>query len=63
MIAKSLGMSDKQIRRVIGSLREAGLVELIQLHKQRETLSPEEKTKKRALVGRLINHLQSISAD
>jgi hypothetical protein len=48
---------------VIGSLREAGLVELIQLHKQREVLSPEEKDQKRRLVHRLITHMQSISAD
>ncbi len=63
MIAKSCNMSDRQIRRVVGSLREAGLIELIQLHKKREALSAEDKDKKRMLVGRLINHLQSISAE
>lgn len=63
MIAKSLNMGDKQIRRVIGSLREAGLIELMQVHKQREQLAPEERDRKRALVGRLINHLQSMSAE
>lgn len=62
MMAKSCNMSDKQIRRVIGSLREAGLVELAQVRK-REQLSPEEKSKKVALVSRLINHFQSMPAD
>ena len=38
-------------------------VELMQLHKQRESLSAEEKDQKRALVGRIISRLQSISAD
>lgn len=61
MIAKSLNMSDRQIRRVIGSLREAGLVELVQVRK-REQMSTEQKQQKRALVGRLINHLQGIGA-
>ncbi|MBN1310210.1 MAG: DUF4388 domain-containing protein [Anaerolineae bacterium] len=62
MIAKSCNMSDKQIRRVVGSLREAGLVELVQIRK-REKLSDEEKSKKVALVSRLINHFQSMPAD
>ncbi len=62
MIAKSLGMTDRQIRRVIGSLREAGLVELVQA-RRREPLSSEERKQKRALVGRLINHLQGIGAE
>ena len=63
MIAKSLGMSDKQIRRVIGSLREAGLVELIQNQEQKKQLSDEEKSSKRAIVGRLISHFQGIGAE
>lgn len=62
MIAKSLTMSDQQVRRVIGSLREAGLVELVQARKV-EQLSAEEKDKKKALVGRLIGHLQSMGAE
>lgn len=62
MIAKSLNMSDRQIRRVLGSLREAGLVELVQVRK-REKLSAEEKDKKKALVGRLIGHFQAMSTD
>jgi transcription initiation factor IIE alpha subunit len=62
MIANSLSMNEKQIRRVIGSLREAGLVELMQA-RQREQLSPDERRQKRALVGRLINHLQGIGAE
>ncbi len=62
MIATSLSMNDKQIRRVIGSLREAGLVELVQV-RQREQLSAAERQAKRALVGRLINHLQGIGAE
>lgn len=62
MIAKSCNMSDKQIRRVVGSLREAGLIELVQTHK-REQLSEEERQKKRVLIGRLITHLQGIPAE
>jgi hypothetical protein len=63
MIAKSCSMTDKQIRRVIGSLREAGLIELIQLTRQRIEMSEEDKQSKRALVGRLISHIQSIGVD
>jgi hypothetical protein len=63
MIAKSCNMSDKQIRRVIGSLREAGLVELVQVARKKENLSAEEKDKKRMIVGRLIDRLQSIGAE
>jgi DNA-binding MarR family transcriptional regulator len=62
MIARSLEMNDRQIRRVIGSLREAGLVELVHSRKQREQMSTDQKQQKRALVGRLINHLQGIGA-
>lgn len=62
MIANSLSMNEKQIRRVVGSLREAGLVELMQV-RQRDQLSPDERRQKRALVGRLINHLQGIGAE
>jgi len=62
MIAKSCSMSDKQIRRVVGSLREAGLIELMQIHKK-VVLSEEDKTKKRAIVGRLIDRLQGMSAE
>jgi uncharacterized protein DUF4388 len=63
MIAKSCNLNDKQIRRAVGSLREAGLIELMQIHKKQAAMSEEDKTKKRALVGRLINHLQSISTE
>ncbi|MCC6906100.1 MAG: DUF4388 domain-containing protein [Anaerolineae bacterium] len=59
MIAKSLNLSDRDIRRVVGSLREAGLVELMQV-RQREKLSVEEKQEKKALVGRLIARIQNI---
>ncbi len=62
MIANKLDMSDRQVRRVIGSLREAGLVELVQA-RRREKLTEDEKKEKRALVGRLINHIQSIGAE
>jgi len=62
MIGKSCNMSDKQIRRAVGSLREAGLIELMQIHKK-VVMTEEDKTQKRALVGRLINHLQGISAE
>jgi hypothetical protein len=59
MIAKSVNMSDKQMRRVVGSLREAGLVELAQRRAQQK-MSSEEKEKKRVIVGRLIRHLESV---
>lgn len=62
MIAKTLNMSEKQIRRVIGSLREAGLVELA--HAQRkQKLSAEDTKKKKAIVGRLITHFQSMGTE
>src|SRR5574341_389516 len=57
MIANSLGMSEKQIRRVIGSLREAGLVELVQI-RRREQLTAEQKSDKKAVVAKLIHKLQ-----
>lgn len=61
MIARSLNMSERQIRRAVGSLREAGLVELA--HARRPVkLSAEEKREKRALVGRLIDHIQGIGS-
>jgi DNA-binding MarR family transcriptional regulator len=62
MIATKLNMSDKQIRRVVGSLREAGLVELAHVQR-RQVMSEGEKQKKRAIVGRLINHFQSMGAE
>ncbi len=62
MIANKLNMNDRQIRRVVGSLREAGLVELAHTQR-REVLSAEEKKKKRQLVGRLIDHLQGMGAE
>ncbi len=62
MIANKLNMSDKQIRRVVGSLREAGLIELAHARRQ-QAMSQDEKEKKRAIVGRLINHLQSMGAE
>lgn len=62
MIGNKLSMSDKQVRRVVGSLREAGLVELVQ-NRPREQLSAEERTKKRAIVGRLISHFQGMGAE
>ncbi|HOA23561.1 MAG TPA: DUF4388 domain-containing protein [Aggregatilineales bacterium] len=62
MIARKLNMSDRQIRRAVGSLREAGLVELAHA-RRREKLTVEEKKQKRALVGRLIEHIQNIGAE
>ena len=62
MIANKLNMSEKQIRRIIGSLREAGLVELAHARRTQK-LSEEEKTRKKAIVGRLINHLQGMGAE
>jgi hypothetical protein len=59
MIAKSLSLSEKQIRRIVGSLREAGLVELAQA-RQKQEMSQEERQKKKVLVGRLISHLQGM---
>lgn len=62
MISNRLSINDKQIRRAVGSLREAGLVELVQ-HRKQEQLSSEERTKKRAIVHRLISHLQGMGAE
>jgi DNA-binding transcriptional ArsR family regulator len=58
MIANTLNMSDRQIRRVIGSLREAGLVELVRVVR-RQPLTPEERENKRNIVDRLIGRLQA----
>jgi len=57
MIANKLDMTDKQIRRVVGSLREAGLIELV-AYRPVVKESPDERRKKRDIVGRLINHFQ-----
>lgn len=62
MIANKLSMSDKQVRRIVGSLREAGLVELAHARRMQQ-LSQEEKDRKKAIVGRLINHLQGLGAE
>lgn len=62
MIANKLGLNERQIRRVVGSLREAGLVELAQAPR-RQVLTPEERQQKRAVVTRLIEHLQSLGAE
>lgn len=56
MIANTLEMNDNQVRRVVGSLREAGLVELV-AERQREKLSAQEKTEKRDMIGRIIRRL------
>jgi DNA-binding MarR family transcriptional regulator len=58
MIANTLNMSDRQIRRVVGSLREAGLVELVRVVR-RQPLTPEERENKRNMVDRLIGRLQA----
>ena len=58
MIANTLNMSDRQIRRVVGSLREAGLVELVRVVR-RQQLTPEEQAHKKDLVGRIIGRLQA----
>lgn len=57
MIANSLEMDDNQVRRVVGSLREAGLVDLV-AERRGPTLSKEEKEKKADIVGRIINRLK-----
>ncbi len=57
MIAKELKLADGEIRRIVGSLREAGLIELI----SDRILTPqtdEEKKERRHIVGRLISHFQ-----
>lgn len=59
MIANSLKMSDSQIRRVVGSLRAAGLVELV-AERPREQLTDEEKEKKRDNVWRIIKRVKDI---
>lgn len=57
MIAKELKLTDNQIRRIVGSLREAGLVELV-ADRSFAPQTPEEKKERRDIVGRLINHFQ-----
>ncbi|NDJ53299.1 MAG: DUF4388 domain-containing protein [Chloroflexi bacterium] len=62
MIAKSCNMNDRQIRRVVGSLREAGLVEL-DFKVRGPKLTTEQKKEKKALVNRIIGRLQTIGED
>lgn len=62
MIANKLNMTDMQIRRVVGSLREAGLVELAHARRKVE-MSDEEKMEKQLVVKRLIKRIQSIGAE
>jgi hypothetical protein len=62
MIATRLKMSDQQIRRVVGSLREAGLIELVRVRVTPD-LSPEQKKEKRAIVQRLITHFQGMGPE
>lgn len=62
MIANKLDLSDRQVRRVVGSLREAGLIELAHAQR-RQRLTVEEKQQKRAIVGRLIDHLQGMGSE
>ncbi|GAB4474187.1 MAG: hypothetical protein Kow00124_13890 [Anaerolineae bacterium] len=59
MIANRLNMSDRQIRRIVGSLREAGLVELV-AERPRPPQRPEERHLKRTTVHRLIDYFQKI---
>jgi len=59
MIANSLQMNDNQIRRVVGSLRAAGLVELV-AERHHVELTPEEKEKKRDNVWRIIKRVKDI---
>lgn len=62
MIARRLEMEPMEIRRVVGSLREAGLIELAHAQR-REQLSTEEKRRRRTLVRRLIEHIQNLGSD
>jgi hypothetical protein len=62
MIATRLKMDDMAIRRVVGSLREAGLIELVRV-KPVQNLSPEQKKEKRAIVQRLITHFQGMGPE
>lgn len=62
MIARKLNLSDRQIRRAVGSLREAGLVELAHAHR-RQKLTAEQKKEKRALIGRLIDHISNLGSN
>ncbi|MGF1505368.1 MAG: DUF4388 domain-containing protein [Anaerolineae bacterium] len=61
MIAKSLELDEMQIRRVVDSLREAGLVELISMNTPASRkLTAEEASSKRTLVKRLIETIQGL---
>jgi predicted transcriptional regulator len=62
MIANKLNMNERQIRRVVGSLREAGLVELVQI-RRRDPMTAEQKDRTRSTVLRIIDRLQSIGAE
>lgn len=59
MIANELNMSDQQIRRIVGGMREAGLIQLVQRQASQQ-LTAEERSNKRTIVERLINHIQGI---
>ena len=61
MIAKKLDMNDRQMRRVVGSLREAGLVELAHAQR-RERMTRTERRERITLVQRLIGRIQGIGA-
>ena len=54
-------MSDRQMRRVVGSLREAGLVELAHAQR-REKMTRTQRRERVTLVQRLIGHIQGIGA-
>lgn len=62
MISRRLEMDPMEIRRVVGSLREAGLIELAHAQR-REQLTTEEKHRRRTLVRRLIEHIQNLGSD
>jgi DNA-binding transcriptional ArsR family regulator len=62
MIATRLKMSDAQVRRVVGSLREAGLIELVRVRPPQQ-MSSDQKKEKRAIVQRLITHFQGMGPE
>jgi DNA-binding MarR family transcriptional regulator len=61
MIANSLGFDDRQIRRIVGSLREAGLVEIVSARRPGPAeMTEEEKEEKKSLVLKIMDRIRDL---
>ena len=61
MIANTLDFEDKQIRRIVGSLREAGLVEIVSARRTiAAEMTEEEKEEKKGLVLKLMDRIRDL---